>query len=49
MMERLISKEIRMLSVDIVIKLHKELKTEKRQFRKLVNEFCEILSKIEVI
>lgn len=47
MIERLIPKDIRSLSMDIVINLHKELETEKREFRKLVNEFSEKLSKIE--
>ncbi len=45
--ERLIPKDIRSLSMDFVINLHKELETEKREFRKLVNEFSEKLSKIE--
>lgn len=47
MIERLIPKDIRSLSMDIVINLHKELETDKRIFRKLVNEFSEKLSKIE--
>lgn len=47
MIERLIPKDIRSISMDIVIKLHKELESEKREFRKMVNEFSEKLSKIE--
>lgn len=47
MIERLIPKDIRSLSMEIVINLHKELETEKREFRKLMNEFSEKLSKIE--
>lgn len=47
MIERLIPKDIRSLSMEIVINLHKELETEKREFRKLVSEFSEKLSKIE--
>jgi hypothetical protein len=47
MIERLIPKDIRSLNMEIVINLHKELETEKREFRKLVNEFTEKLSKIE--
>lgn len=47
MIERLIPKDIQSLSMDIVINLHKELETEKREFRKLINEFSEKLSKIE--
>lgn len=47
MIKRLIPKDIRSLSMDTVIKLHKELETEKREFRKLVNTFSEKLSKID--
>jgi hypothetical protein len=47
MIERLIPKDIRSLSMEIVINLHKELETDKREFRKLVSEFSEKLSKIE--
>jgi hypothetical protein len=47
MIERLIPRDIQSLSMEIVINLHKELETEKREFRKLLNEFCEKLAKIE--
>jgi hypothetical protein len=47
MIKRLIPKDIRSLSMDIVINFHKELETQKREFRKSVNEFSEKLSKIE--
>lgn len=47
MIERLIPKDIQSLSMEIVINLHKELETEKREFRKLVSEFSDKLTKIE--
>jgi len=45
--ERIIPKDIRSINMKIVIDLHRDLETEKREFRKLINEFSEKLSKIE--
>lgn len=47
LIERLIPKDIQSLNMELVIKLHKELENDKREFRKLVNEFSEKLAKIE--
>lgn len=45
--ERLVPRDVRSLSMEIVISLHKKLETEKRNFRNLINDFTEKLANIE--
>lgn len=47
MIQRLIPNDIRSLNMETVINLHKQLETEKSEFRTIVNKFSESLSKIE--
>lgn len=47
LIQRLIPKDINSLNMENVIRLHRDLETEKREFRSLVNVFSEKLSKIE--